>query len=183
MGWRNWLKSRWVREKLTTQEKAKTSQPTLLLILLSHSNFAHITVIPNQDLFCCQHTMWLAGCCKEVVKIFWAGNSLAFYALKVVGNVFCGQATQVPNLCSIYSMFSHLGNWAICHSKKVGNLFLPKIMDPPLQQKLIDWWKNTALERNIVMQKFEGPQFAVLQFSALLSRKGGIRIIGDSYKS
>ena len=35
------------------------------------------TVIPNQDLFCCQHTMWLARRCKEAVKIFWAGYSPA----------------------------------------------------------------------------------------------------------
>ena len=37
MGWRNWLKSRWVGET-DNSGKGKNSQPTLLLILLSHSN-------------------------------------------------------------------------------------------------------------------------------------------------
>ena len=114
----------------------------------------HITVVFNQDLFCCQHTMWLAGVARKWWRFFEPGI-LWHYALKVAANVFCGQATQVPNLCSIYSMFSHLRNWAICHSKKVGNLFLPKIEDPPRQQKLIDWWKNTELARNTAVPKFE----------------------------
>ena len=38
----------------------------------------HCPQLCYQDLFCChQHTRWAARHCKEAVKIFWAGNSLA----------------------------------------------------------------------------------------------------------